>query len=95
MSDRTEDTGVIEAMLQRLNDFRLPRLLELKERVDSGETLTAYDIEFLEHVLEDARTAEGLIQRRPEIQPLAAKVTALYHDIIAKGLENETRNQNR
>ena len=34
MSNDTEDTGMIEALLQRLNDFRLPRLLELKERVD-------------------------------------------------------------
>jgi hypothetical protein len=95
MSDKTEDTGVIEAVLQRLNDFRLPRLLELKERVDRGETLTDHDMEFLEHVLEDGRSVEGLIKRRPEVQPLAAKVIALYHDIVAKGLENESKNQAR
>jgi hypothetical protein len=91
MSDKTEDTGVIEAVLQRLNDFRLPRLLELKERVDGGETLTEYDLEFLEHVLEDGRSVEGIIKRRPEVQPLAAKVIALYHDIVARGLENESK----
>lgn len=95
MSNSTDDTGKIEAILQRLNEFRLPRLLELKERVDRGETLTDHDIKFLEHVLEDARSVEGLIKRRPEVQPLAAKVTALYHDIVAKGLENEAKSQGK
>ena len=47
MSNDTEDTGMIEALLQRLNDFRLPPLLELKVRVDRGETLRDSDIEFL------------------------------------------------
>jgi hypothetical protein len=45
MSNDTEDTGIIEVLLQRLNDFRLPRLLELKARVDAGEALTDYDLE--------------------------------------------------
>lgn len=95
MSDNIEDTGTLEAILQRLNDFRLPRLLELKERVDDGETLTEYDLEFLEHALEDGRNIQGLIKRHPEVQPLAARVTALYHDIVAKGLENESNEPDR
>jgi hypothetical protein len=91
MSEKTEDTGVIEAILQRLNDFRLPRLLELKERMDRGETLSDHDIEFLERVIDDAHALDGLIKRRPEVQPLAAKVVALHHEIISKGVENESK----
>ena len=93
MSNDTEDTGMIEALLQRLNDFRLPRLLELKERVDRGETMSEYDIEFLEGVLEDAHHAVPLSDRHKELQPLAAKMTALYQEITAKALENETKSQ--
>jgi len=93
MSNDTEDTGMIEALLQRLNDFRLPRLLELKERVDRGETMSEYDIEFLEGVLEDAHRAGPLSDRHKELQPLAVKMTALYHEITAKALENETKSQ--
>jgi hypothetical protein len=93
MSDNTEDTGIIEALLQRLNDFRLPRLLELKERVEHGGTLGEYDIEFLEQVLEDAHSGQALSDRRPEMQPLVAKLTALYHEITAKALENEKKSQ--
>jgi hypothetical protein len=93
MSDNTEDTGMIEALLQRLNDFRLPRLLELRERVDGDGTLDEYDIEFLERALEDAHSAIPLSDRHKELQPLAAKLTALYHEITSKALENETKNQ--
>jgi hypothetical protein len=95
MSDNTEDTGIIEALLQRLNDFRLPRLLELQGRVDAGETLTGSDMDFLEQSLADANDSRSLIDRHPEVQPLAVKLTALYHDIIAKGLENEKKAEGR
>jgi hypothetical protein len=93
MSNDTEDTGIIEAMLQRLNDFRLPRLLELQERVNRGESMSEYDIEFLQGMLEDAHSAIPLGDRHPELQPLAARMTALYHEITSKALENETKSQ--
>jgi len=95
MSNDTEDTGMIEALLQRLNDFRLPRLLELKERVTGGETLDEYDLEFLAQALEDGHDNQALIDRHPELQALAAKMIALYHEITAKALENETKSQDR
>ena len=93
MSNDIEDTGMIEALLQRLNDFRLPRLLELKERVDRGETMSENDIEFLEGVLEDAHRAVPIADRHKELQPLAVKMTALYHEITSKALENEAKSQ--
>lgn len=93
MTNSTEDTGIIEALLQRLNDFRLPRLLELKERVNAGETLTEYDLEFLERALDDAHAAVPYTDRHPELQPLAVKMTALYNEIIANSLDNEKKKQ--
>ena len=89
MSTEEDDIGVIEAILQRLNDFRLPRLLEMKGRVDNGEILKDYDLKYLEHVLEDSRSVHTLVDRRPEVQPLYAQVVELYHEITEKGLENE------
>jgi hypothetical protein len=93
MSNDTDDAGVIETILQRLNTFRLPRLVELKERVDRGETISEHDHQFLERVLNDARSIKGLVKRQPAVQPLVAKLTTLYAEIVAKSLENEAKNE--
>jgi hypothetical protein len=93
MSKDTDETGMIEALLQRLNNFRLPRLLELKERVHRGEALADSDVEFLGLVLEDAQSVFPLTDRHQELQPLAAKLTDLYQEITAKALENEKKSQ--
>lgn len=92
MSNPSTDQGTIQALLDRLNHLRLPRALELKSRVDSGETLGNNDLEFLERVLEDAGNAHKLIQRHPELHDLATRLVSLYSEITAKALENE---QNR
>jgi hypothetical protein len=91
MSNKTEDTGIIEALLARLNEYRLPRLLELKERVERGEAITDNDLQLLERVLEDAREIQPLIARNPSVQPIYAQVTALYADITAKAVQNEQK----
>ena len=93
MSKDTDDSGVIEALLRRLKDFRLPRALELKDRVDSGESLTKSDLEFLGRALEDAQSGLPLTDRHPELQPLAVKMTALYRGITEKALENNEKGQ--
>jgi len=92
MSDTTiKEAGTIQVMLQRLNEYRLPRALDLKKKVDRGEKLDSYDIEFLETVLADANSAQGLITKHPEIQPLVGKLMGLYSEITTKGLENEQK----
>ena len=91
MSSKEEDTGVIETLLERLNKFRLPRLLELKQRVDRGEAISDNDLELLERVMHDARSVQALIERNPEVQPIYAKVSALYSEITAKAVENEQK----
>ena len=90
MSDTTiKEAGTIQVMLQRLNEYRLPRALDLKKKVDRGEKLDSNDVEFLETVLTDASSAQGLISRHPELQPLVGKLMGLYSEITTKGLENE------
>lgn len=93
MSEGTDDNGVIEALLRRLKDFRLPRALELKQRVDRGETLTEPDVDFLGRALEDAQSALPFIDRHPGLQSLAVKMTALYQEITEKALENDNKSQ--
>ena len=92
MTDAKHDDGTIQVLLDRLNNFRLPRALALKERVDAGGLLEDSDIEFLQRVFEDANSVQALIQRNPELQNLAAQLSGLYVHITSTALKNE---QNR
>ena len=56
-----KDAGTILVLLNRLNNERLPRAQELKKRVDRGECLCDYDMQFLKSVLADAGAAGALV----------------------------------
>jgi hypothetical protein len=93
MSNPTEDAGIIQTLLDRLNTQRLPLALALKEKVDRGETLSEYDIGKLEEILTDAQALQPLIERHleshPEHQDFIARIEHLYAEIVAKALENQ------
>ncbi len=89
MVDFKDDAGTIQTLLDRLEKFRLPRVLAIKRRVDDGEKLTEEDLEFLKHVLEEGRQIEPLLARHPEYQSLASRLVSLYDEISRKALENE------
>ena len=89
MAESTNDEGTIEVLLDRFEKFRLPRLLQIKEMVDAGETLNELDIAFLGRVLEDANYVKPLTDSHPEYQSLAVKAISLYHDITEQALKNE------
>lgn len=89
MQDASHDDGTIQALLDRLTNFRLPRALALKDKVDAGSLLEDSDIDFLQRVFEDANSARSLIHRNPELQNLAAQLAGLYAHITATALKNE------
>jgi hypothetical protein len=69
----------------------LPRALELKKKVDAGETLGEYDLSFLESVFRDAETIKPLVNRHPEYQQLVSRIIMLYKEIMDKAMENEKK----
>lgn len=89
MTNSSKDQGVIEALLERFQKHRLPRALDLKDRVDAGERLSEYDMAFLEEVFADAKQVEPLVDRHPEYQELAARAIRLYKEITDRALQNE------
>ncbi len=86
-----KDAGTIQVLMNRLDTQRLPRALDLKNKVDRGERLDEQDTEFLNRVFEDAGTAQKLAAKHPEFQPLVARLISLYSEITRKGLENEQK----
>jgi hypothetical protein len=93
MSPPDKDTGIISALLQRLDTELLPSILELRKKVDSGERLSDGDIYYLHHALADARDArlQPLLERHPEYRSLVGSLFSLYRQVIDRALENECR----
>jgi hypothetical protein len=89
MSNNQQDAGVLAVLIDRLENQRLPRALELKAKVDRGERLDEFDLTFLQEVFDASTQLKPLISRHPEAQELVGKMIGLYSEITAKGLANE------
>jgi hypothetical protein len=89
MTDSAHEIGIIQSLIARFEKQRLPRLLDLKKRVESGEVLTESDIQFLEQVTHDAQQSKPLIDKHPEWHKFCSEVIHLYEGIIEKALSNE------
>ena len=89
MKDPQQDAGMLAVLIERLEAQRLPRALDLKEKVDKGGRLDEFDLAFLEEVFSDSQEIKPLIERHPEHQEIAAKMMGLYREITEKALANE------
>jgi hypothetical protein len=89
MHDETKEDGVILALIERFERQRLPRILELKEKVEKAELLDEAEMQFLQDVITDAVHNKPLIDKHPEWQKFCAEVVHLYEEITEKALQNE------
>ena len=89
MTEISHDTGVLIALMERLEKRRIPRALNIKEKVDRGDQLDEWDMEYLKQIIADAQDALVFVDDHPEYQELYARVAGLYEDITSKALENE------
>ena len=89
MASTERETGLVEVMVRRLEEQRIPRALELNAKLDRGEGLNDFDLDFLEEALEDATRTMAFIDKHPEWQGLAARLINLYKEITTKALAHE------
>lgn len=86
-----KDAGVIMALIERFEKQRLPTLLALKKKIDSGTALSDVDLEFLDKVNDDAMRTMPLTEGHPELHSFCARVIHLYREITAQALKNEAQ----
>ena len=89
MSGISKELGVLVVLAKRMVDERLPKALDIKERVDRGEVLSELDIEFLEQVFTDAKDLRPIIDKDARARDVAGRMISLYKEIMDKALENE------
>jgi len=89
MTDDAKDLGVAIALLDRLATQTLPKALEIKKRVDQGERLDHWDIDFLHELSRRAKEIGPLIERHPEYQEVYGQAVHLYKEITERALLNE------
>jgi hypothetical protein len=89
MTESSKELGVMSVLLDRFANRRLPRMLEIKKRVDAGERLAGHELEFLEVVGADTIKNLPKIAGHAELKDLLGKALNLYHEIVTKAMENE------
>ena len=92
MNESVKQQAIKQALFERFEKHRLPRILDIKKSVDAGHPLSKMDTEFLEELIHDAQDNKHYVAESPEdIQVLFTKVIQLYKEIIETALKIETQ----
>ncbi len=92
MDTNIKDKVVLEALFERFEKQRLPRLLDIDKKLEQGSKLDNYDIEFLEEVFSDTKKNEHYLKNADdELKEIFMKVLSLYKDITKKAMTNEKK----
>ncbi len=92
MNSQNYDAGIILVLLQRFEKQRLPRMTEIMQRLEQGNTINEFDIAYLGQALHDLSLLFPYIDRHPEYEVLFSKVIHYYKSITDKALNNEKNN---
>lgn len=92
MYSSSEETALITAYVEKLQEQSIPRALAVKKRIDNGECLNEIDIMYFEEQLADASSMMTMLKHHPEYQKLITELANLYHEITEKALWNQQHN---
>jgi len=88
---KLKHAGIIQALVAEFEKHRLPILLKLKDKVDSGKSISDGEIKFLDKVIKDASRTMHMTVSDPELHKFCLHVVHLYREISLKALENEDK----
>jgi hypothetical protein len=92
--NNTKDEAILDTLLNRFEKQRLPRLLDIKKKMQQGNILDKFEIEFLEEVLSDSNKNKQYFEDSDEkIKLVFMKIAFLYKDIINQAMTNEQQNK--
>ena len=85
------DNGTVYVLAERTIRHRIPRALRIKKRMDEGERLSDYELDYLLNLLKDVHELEPFLEEHPEWTSVAGKMARLYADIADEAMQNELR----
>lgn len=89
MAELSVEDGVLAAMEEDFVKHKVPRILDIKEKLTGGATLDNWDIEFLEEAFNDALRVRPVVNHHPELQAMYGRVVSLYREIMELAQRNE------
>lgn len=88
MKESVDASGSMNALIENMAEQALPRLSEIKTKVDTGGGLSDVDIRFMSQVTHYAQRSKRLIDRLPEWQEFFTEVLRLHGEIVDKAIDN-------
>ena len=89
MKKSTNDTATINFKIDDLAKQNLPRLLDIKEKVDLGGKLSESDIQFMSQVIHYSQRSRFLINQFPEWQRFFTELLHLHGEIVNMAMDNK------
>lgn len=89
MTDTTKELGMATVMLKKFTEETLPKALEIKARLDRGERLDHWDLDFLQGLFRRAEEIKPFVDNHPQYQEIYAQAVHLYKELTDQALANE------
>ena len=85
-----DEEGISQVVVERFITYRLPFLLQVKEEMDEGRTLTDGELELMTRFVDRSDRLSTFVYQHPQFKELIAKIIDLMHDITDEALRNQT-----
>lgn len=85
--------GIMQALFLEYERHRLPRLLRIKNRMDSGEVINDVDFDYLCKEINDLCIEKHLTVMYPELEAFCLQISHLCKELCDEALENEKTTQ--